>query len=249
MSDVGDTLSLLAAGIALFILLAASYSRRSTWIALGSITMSVALLSGGLLLATLRDRAQARASLAWVTTELPLLLDRETADELWASLQQIEAPWACGSSCSRDRAIAPRLAERHPVQAEATTAGWLETKRSSQGSVAWNLDNRDFQPVMSTWSFSISGTNVSGSVLEQVEAILKPDTDKREVPLVLSIEGNAVSDGNTIPPGARFIFFAPDENFSRQAGGAILTFRYMQAGQRKSSISYLAPAILRSATR
>lgn len=94
----------------------------------------------------------------------------------------------------------------------------------------------------SHWGFSINGTNVSGSVLEQVQAILKPDSDKREVPLVLSMEGNAVSEGNTIPAGAQFNLFAStqDESFSGQTGGAILTFRYMQAGQHKSSISYLA---------
>jgi len=55
-----------------------------------------------------------------------------------------------------------------------------------------------------------------------------------------------VGDGSSIPADARFSLFsaAPQEGASGQTGGAILTFRYVQAGQRKTSILYLTPAMV-----
>ena len=44
-------------------------------------------------------------------------------------------------------------------------------------------------------------------------------------------------------PGSACSPRAPDEG-AGQIGGAILTFRYVQAGQRKSSILYLTPAMV-----
>jgi len=100
--------------------------------------------------------------------------------------------------------------------------------------------------VTSPWGFSIGGTNVSNEALEQVQAVLKPDATMREMPLALGIEGDAAGDGSVIPADARFSLFsaAPDESAAEPTGGAILTFRYVQAGQRKSSILYLTPAMV-----
>jgi hypothetical protein len=247
-------LSLFAAGIVLFVLLIASYSGRGTWIALGSMALSAALLFGCLFLASVHDRSQVRSSLAWVASELPRVLDRQTVDELAASLERLQAPSPCGAgqpSCGTETAAAPLVDEGEPVQAAATTAGWFDTKpdpkANSQSPVAWTLDDRDVQrPVTSPWGFSISGTNVSDQALEQVQAVLKPDSTVREVPLALSIEGDGVGDGSSIPADARFSLFsaAPQEGASGQTGGAILTFRYVQAGQRKTSILYLTPAMV-----
>jgi len=256
---VGDTLSLFAAGVALLALFIASYSRRSTWIALGSIAMSMALLFGCLFLATIHDRSHLRTRLAWVASKLPLVLDWQTAAELAASLERLQAPSPCGAGqpgCGTEMAAAPLLAEREPVQAAAATAGWFDTKpdpkANSQSPVAWNLDDRDVQlPVTSPWGFSISGTNVSDEALEQVQAVLKPDASQRELELALDIEGHVLEDGTVIPAGARFslVSESPDEDGSR-LGGAILTFRYVQVGQRKTSILYLTPAMVaRFATR
>ncbi|HSD93066.1 MAG TPA: hypothetical protein VLB11_08585 [Methyloceanibacter sp.] len=236
-TDVGDTLSLFAVGIALFALFIASYSRRGTWIALGSMAMSMALLFGCLLLATTRDRSQLRARLAWAASKLPLALDRQTVDQLAASLEPIQTP-------------APRHAERAPVQAAAAPAGWFDTKpdpkENSPTPIAWDLDEPGIQsPVTSPWGFSIGGTNVSDQALEQVHAVLKPDSTKREFELALDVEGNLLEDEPVIPAGARFslVSDSPDEDGS-SLGGAILSFRYVQAGQRKTSILYLTPSML-----
>jgi hypothetical protein len=255
-------LSLFAAGIVLVVLLIASYSRRGTWIALGSIALSMALLFGCLFLVTIHDRSHVRDRLEWVAGKLPLLLDRQTAEQLAASLETIEAPPSCNPgqpSCGAEPleatppsvAVAPALPEAEPVQATAAATGWFDTKPASktppQSPISWVLDDRGAQgPVSSPWGFSISGTNVSDQALEQVEAVLKPDSSERELPLALSVESEAARADNAIPANAHFSLFAaaPDQGASAQAGGAILTFRYVQAGQRKSSIVYLTPAMV-----
>jgi len=216
--------------------------------------MSMVVLFGCLFLATIHDQSQVRTSLAWIASKLTRLLDRQTAEQLAASLERIQAPSPCGAGqpgCGTEMAPAPLLAEREPVQEAAATAGWFDTKpdpkANAQSPVAWTLDDRDVQlPVTSPWGFSINGTNVSDETMEQVQAVLKPDATMREVPLALSVEGEREGDGSVIPADARFSLFsaAPDEDASGQTGGAILTFRYMQAGQRKSSILYLTPAMV-----
>jgi hypothetical protein len=246
-------LSLFAAGIVLFVLLIASYSGRGTWIALGSMALSAALLFGGLFLANVHDRSQMRASLAWVADKLPLVLDRQAAERLAASLDRIQAfsPCRAGESgCSAQAAPAQPPAKDEPVQAAATSPAWFETKpqatAASQAPVAWQLDARDVQgPVTSPWGFSIQGTNVSDRAMEQVQAVLKPDSAQHEVPLALLVDGDGMQDG-VIPAAASFTLFSAtaDEGAAKQGGGAILTFRYVQAGQRKSSILYLTPAMV-----
>jgi hypothetical protein len=239
-------LSLFAAGIVLFVLLIASYSGRGTWIALGSMALSGALLFGSLFLASVHDRSQMRAGLAWVADTLPLVLDRQTAEQFAASLDQAQAP-----SPRAEIAPAEPLAQPEPVQAAATAPAWFDIKpdpkQPAQSPVAWQLDDRGVQgPVTSPWGFSIQGTNVSDQPLEQVQAVLKPDATKREMPLALSVDGDEVQDGGVIPAAAGFSLFsaAPDDGAARQGGGAILTFRYVQGGQRKSSILYLTPAMI-----
>ncbi|MGH9809410.1 MAG: hypothetical protein ACRD9W_19520, partial [Terriglobia bacterium] len=189
-------MSLFAAGIVLVVLLVASYGRRSTWIALGSITISMALLFGCLFVVTIHDRSQVRSRLAWVAGKFPLLLDQQTAEWLTASLEPTEAPSPCETGqpgCGAETAAAPPSAEREPVQAAAAPTGWFDTKPDaktpSQSPVTWALDDRGAQgPVSSPWGFSISGTNVSNEALEQVQAVLKPDSGQREVPLALSVD-------------------------------------------------------------
>lgn len=246
-------MSLFAAGVAILALLFASYSRRRTWLVLGSTTLSVALI-GCLLLATSRDPSQLRMRFAWIANALALVLDRQTAEELATSLGRIQAPSPCGAGqpgCGTEMAAAPLLAEREPVQAAAATAGWFDAKpgpkANSQSPVAWTLDDRDVQrPVTSPWGFSISGTNVSGETLEEVHAVLKPDSNQRELALALDVDGHKFEVGTIIPAGARFSLFseAPTEDGSKQFGGAILSFRYVQAGQRKTSILYLSPSMV-----
>jgi hypothetical protein len=246
-------LSLFAVGIVLFVLLIASYSGRGTWIALGSMALSAALLCGGLFLASVHDRSQMRASLTWVADKLPLVLDRQTAERLAASLDQVQGPSPCRAGqpgCGAEAAPAQPLAADEAVQAAATSPAWFDTKpavtAAPQTPVAWQLDAGVQSPVTSPWGFSIQGTNVSDQAMEQVQAVLKPDSAQREVPLALLVEGDGVQDGGVIPATASFTLFSAtaDDGAAKQGGGAILTFRYVQAGQRKSSILYLTPAMV-----
>ena len=250
-------MSLFAAGIALLALLIASYSRRSDWIALGSTTMSAAMFVGLLFFATVHEPSQVRTRIAWIANEFSLVADPQIADELKSAVASISL--SCeGSERPECRATAdaetPAAAGPEPVQAAATT-NWFGSsqdpeptpKATSQSPVAWNLDDGDGQlPVTSPWGFSITGTNVSDEALEQVQAVLKPDSTQREVPLALSVNGDRVGDGSLIPADARFSLLSatPDELASGQIGGAILTFRYVQLGQRKTSILYLTPSMV-----
>lgn len=231
---MGDTLSLFAVGIALFVLFVASYWRRGTWIAAGSMAMSMALLFGLLFLVTIRDRSELRSRLAWAASTVSLLLDRETAERLATALTPVHTQ-------------APR-AGPEPVRA-ATSGGWYDPTPAPhadpQSPIAWDLDQPEIQsPVVSPWGFSIGGTNISGEALERVEAVLKPDSSGREYELVLDVEENLLESEPVIPAGARFSLISanPDRN-GLSLGGAILTFRYVQGGQRKTSILYLTPSM------
>ena len=89
---------------------------------------------------------------------------------------------------------------------------------------------------------AIAGVNSSNQDLSQVRATLKPDASKGEVTLALKVEGHAADGAAVIPAGARFSL--TPETPARSSGGAILTFRYLYAGQQKSTILYLNAATL-----
>lgn len=216
--------------------------------------ISMAVLFGCLFLVTGRDPSHVRTSLAWIASELPLVLDRQTVDDLATALERIPALPPCGvgqrPACETAVSGSSPSPERETVQA-AATAGWFETKHvpkaTSQSPIAWNLDDRDVQPASTdTAGFLISGTNVSDQTLEEVRAVLKPDASQRELELALSVEGGGFEAGTVIPPGARFslVSVTANEDGSKQSGGAILRFRYVQAGQRKTSILYLTPSMI-----
>jgi hypothetical protein len=129
------------------------------------------------------------------------------------------------------------LAKQEPQKQEARGA--------SKSPVAWRLDDAGVQISSGgAGGFSVGGMNVSDKALEQIHAVLKPDGTQREMPLSLSVEGQSSEPGTSIPAGARFSLASatPNEDGSETSGGAILSFRYVQAGQRKSSILYLTPA-------
>ena len=106
---MGDTLGLFAAGIVLLLLLIASYSRRGTWLALGSMALSIAVVAACLLLVAIHDPSQGRVRLAWIESKLPLVLDQQTADALAASLERIAAapPCAAAGLCNSGKPSAP----------------------------------------------------------------------------------------------------------------------------------------------
>jgi hypothetical protein len=142
----------------------------------------------------------------------------------------------------------PPAVRREAMQAAATT-GWLESKPESKSPspVRWLLGDQHGQASSSSAEgFSISGTNVSDQALEQVHAVLKPDASQREVSLALNVDGHKSEAGAVIPAGARFSLVSeiPNGDGLKQFGGAILSFRYIQAGQRKTSILYLTPSMV-----
>jgi hypothetical protein len=144
----------------------------------------------------------------------------------------------------------PPAVRREAMQAAATT-GWLESKPESKSTspspVRWLLGDQHGQASSSSAEgFSISGTNVSDQALEQVHAVLKPDASQREVSLALNVDGHKSEAGAVIPAGARFSLVSeiPNGDGLKQFGGAILSFRYIQAGQRKTSILYLTPSMV-----
>lgn len=277
-------MSLLAAGLALFILLIASYSGRAAWIALGSATLSMAALAGVLFLAASQDPGQVRAGAAWVANELSLVADRPTVEHLKSAVERLSTALSCEAAqkpgCTTAASADTPAAAPEAMQAAATTS-WLEPEatpepvvqeppkqeRAKQGPqkqelakqepqkqeargaskspVAWRLDDAGVQISSGgAGGFSVGGMNVSDKALEQIHAVLKPDGTQREMPLSLSVEGQSSEPGTSIPAGARFSLASatPNEDGSETSGGAILSFRYVQAGQRKSSILYLTPA-------
>ena len=277
-------MSLLAAGLALFILLIASYSGRAAWIALGSATLSMAALVGVLFLAASQDPGQVRAGAAWVANELSLVADRPTVEHLKSAVERLSTALSCEAAqkpgCTTAASADTPAAAPEAMQAAATVS-WLEpeatpepvvqeppkqelakqgpqkqelakqepqkqeARGASKSPVAWRLDDAGVQISSGgAGGFSVGGMNVSDKALEQIHAVLKPDGTQREMPLSLSVEGQSSEPGTSIPAGARFSLASatPNEDGSETSGGAILSFRYVQAGQRKSSILYLTPA-------
>lgn len=258
-TDVGDMVGLLAAGLVLFALLMASYSRRNTWIAFGSAVFSLAALIGLLFLSTSPNSGQIRTALAELAKQLPAGLDQPVMD-LSAAMEQTAKALSCEdgtrpvckmlASAAASTPPEPVAANPEPVQAD-TSATFLDTKpldkkpaaKPSRGlPIAWLIDEPGAQ-VASTDSggFLMSGVNVSDQPLEKVRAVLKPDGGAGKVNLVLQVEGLDGTAGAIIPPGAKFSLVAPNPN---TAGGAILSFSYVLAGQRRTSIRYLTPDVV-----
>lgn len=218
-------------------------------------TLSMAALLGCLFLATLQDPGQVQTRFAWIASRLPLVLDGRIRDDLQAAIERLSNPSSSctvgqqpGCTAAASAATLPAGAE--PIQANSTTS-WLgskpDSKAVSDSPVAWRLGDAPAQVSSGdAQGFLLSGTNVSGQVLEDVHAILKPDSSQRELELALDVEGHTLEGGAVIPAGARFKLLSETagEDGSRQTGGAILTFRYSQAGQRKTSILYLTPAMV-----
>ncbi len=278
----------------------ASYSRRSTWLALCSMTLSMAAVIGFLFVATTQTPSQVRTRAAWAASELSLVIDQQSLDELASAMQQVSMALQRASTairqvstvaervalasycdlvrrpgCGATAGAEPPAAAPEAVQATAST-GWLgntpdaepaapeaeqtaatpdlpATKpdeeasseppvTSSDSPVSWRLDDPEVQ-AGSAEGILIRGTNVSDQAFEDVHAILKPDSTERDVELVLNVEGQ--KPGTVIPAGAQFslVSQSPNDDGSRQ-GGAILTFRYVQAGDVKTSILYLTPAMV-----
>jgi len=222
--------------------------------------LSAVLVAGAIFLATTETPAQGRARIAWIASRLPPLMDRQALDALTAFIQQLVIP------ATKKREIAettrsapasrPALASRpapasRPAIQAAATPSWFgannRPKAEAKSPVVWFLDDPN-APVVSPIEdgLAIGGVNTSDHDLKQVHATLKPDGDPRELELTLKVEGRAAEAGAVIPAGARFSFGSAKRQAGRAglSGGAILTFRYVIAGQQKAAILYISAATL-----
>ncbi|MGH6736862.1 MAG: hypothetical protein ACRECX_12435 [Methyloceanibacter sp.] len=246
-------MALFAAGIALTALLVATYTGRYTWIAAGSMALSLAALVGLLFLATAKDK-EASEGIVALTDQLSPVFDRQSLESLASTLKHVSA--------ALSRPAPPRAApptERRQAMQAAVAAPWPEPTQEPKHepeapageAVRWLLEEDAVAPG-TAGGFVIGGVNVSGHALSGVQAILKPDESRRELGLALTIEGHEAGGEAVIPSDARF-------SLSRDAAaggpladgeGAILSFRYTQAGQQKATILYLtAPMVARLANR
>ena len=156
---MGATLSLVTAGAIVFVLFVASYSRRSTWLALCSMSVSMAVVFGCLFLSTVHDHNHVRMWLAWTASKLPLTVYRQIADDLTATLEHLATSPRCdigrqGCNEAMSAALLPTK-----KQLAAATA-WTETKPDeamTRYPVAWRqaVENRDY--LIRTIAFEASG--------------------------------------------------------------------------------------------
>ncbi len=181
-----------------------------------------------------RPGCEATASATPLPAEPPVM--QATATTRWLGTKQDAEPLKLDLE-----PVKPEPAKPEPAPAKQAA------REVSQYPVAWVIGESHVQ-ISSSGSegFLISGTNVAEQALEQVHAVLKPDSSKQEFDLVLNVEGQKLGDGAVIPAGARFslVTEAPNGDAAEQHGGAILAFRYVQAGQHKTSILYLTPSMV-----
>jgi hypothetical protein len=162
-TKVGATLSLVTAGAIVFVLFVASYSRRSTWLALCSMSVSMAVVFGCLFLSTVHDHNHVRMWLAWTASKLPLTVYRQIADDLAAALEHLATSPRCdiGRQGCNEAMSAAFLPTKGVAKQPAAAVGWTETKPDpkamSRYPVAWRqaVDDRDY--LIRTIAFEASG--------------------------------------------------------------------------------------------
>lgn len=244
-SGTGDRLTLFAVSALLAALLIASYGTRRIWLACLSIALSAAVVAGAIFVATTETPAEERAKLAFLAEKLSFVFDPQSLDMVTAALDRVSTFVAQYQVAWQSEA---------PTMQAATTPSWFGAnsapKPTANSPVTWFLDDPN-APVVAPIEdgFAIGGVNSSDQDLSQVHATLKPDGSGREIALGLKVEGRAASNA-VIPAGARFSFGSDATDDAKPSTGAILTFRYVIAGQQKAAIVYLSAAtIARFASR
>jgi hypothetical protein len=155
-SEVGATLILFAAGVFVFVLFIASYSQSSTWLAICSMSSSMALVLGCLFLSTVHDSSQLRMRFAWAASELPRLVDRQIADDPAFAHEHLATSPRCkigrqGCNAAPSAALFPTIdVAKQPVAA----AGWT-TKPDPKSISRYPVDDRDY--LIRTIAFEASG--------------------------------------------------------------------------------------------
>jgi hypothetical protein len=237
-------LTLFAVSALLAVLLIASYGTRRIWLACLSVALSAAVVAGAVFVATTETPAEERAKLAFLAEKLALVFDPQSLDAATAALDRFSTFVAQYQVTWRSEA---------PTMQAATTPNWFgadSAPKAAASPVTWFLDDPN-APVVAPIEdgFAIGGVNSSDQDLSQVHATLKPDGSRREIALALKVEGRAARNA-VIPAGARFSFGSDATEDAKPSAGAILTFRYVIAGQQKAAIVYLSAAtIARFASR
>ena len=252
-------MDLLVAGIVLSLLFIATYSQRGTWIALGSAALSAALVAGLVFLSTARESTPVQDGLGQLAKMLPAGWDRRALDAAGAlkrastsvasarkraSARNLEPVLATSALSLSDRLswfAAEPEAEQRTVPKDEPRAD--PTDSGPDATIKWFLDA---PPSAANEVFSVRGANMSDQPLKVVRAVLKPDSGAQKLKLTLDVEGHGGADDDAVPPGARFSLIAEGLTAGEagQLGGAILSVAYIQAGRRKSSITYLTQAAL-----
>ena len=166
-----------------------------------------------------------------------------TFDSQMPDLQSTELERESGPGPQPQTETSPAPAKHDPPSA------------SPQGPVKWILDE---PPQGAGTMVVLTGANVSDEPLEDIRATLKPDLGEagsgaNVVPLRLRLEGQRAereAGAAMVPPGARFHLEAAtlNANEAKRLGGAIVSFAYIQAGRRRTSIMYLTQTALAGRT-
>jgi hypothetical protein len=254
---------LLVTGVAIFLLLVASYSRHRAWIAWCSTTMSAAAFLGLLLIPTFTDAGKARAGLNRLFRQLPLVLNRETLSDLTAAITQSSTAAICDVGCGPkvghkvspiaqnamvpQTSVSPEVSEGNRAGATATQLAANSDAADAVGSpIMWLLDRGGAASGNGSRQFIMTGINVSDVTLKRVHATLKLDTSQRELALALKVNGDKFDETNAIPAGTGFTLRleAKTTRSKQLVGGAIFAFRYTYAGRQRATIWYLNPDVI-----
>jgi len=114
-------LDLLIAGTVLFLLFVATYSKRSTWVLLGSTALSIVLIAAVVFLSTADKSNPVRDGLAGLAAKLPSGWDRRTLD-LANAIEQVSVASAAARKRATERATEPVLA--NSVSSIADWSDW-----------------------------------------------------------------------------------------------------------------------------
>lgn len=173
-----------------------------------------------------------QASQTPLPTVRSMMREQDEAQGQDEPLQQADTARQQAAAAPSYRILTPPEADSGPPEMPGAPVKWLADASAPDG-----MDK-----------IMLTGTNTSNTPLENIQAVLKPDSDANAlgidtVALNLRVErrDGTAAPGASIPPGARFYLEAADlsEAAARQLGGAILSFAYSQDGRRRTSIMYL----------
>ena len=195
---------------------------------------------------------------------------RQAASQNFRSTESCDPAHLKLGTGSFDAGVLPPLAL--DARSSASTTGSLPaprtkspSKEASQSDVVWLFDQQEGPSLFalsdqgaSVTGFLISGENTSGQPLTNVEAVLIPDKNTRNIELALGLTNHSPDEPlRTIPPGAQFglaytlsnYLTGSADTFVEKCGGVIFTFHYTRAGVPKAVIWYLSPSRLRTELR